>query len=277
MSNTPPAAVLEAAEAEFMYQYEVGTPADASATLHVATARIGGGVVLSMRGDRSGYWSKALGFGFEEPVTDELIGRVLDFYRGEGAGRAVLQIAPSVLPPDWEDIRARHGLRPGGEIVKVCGPVDAFVPGSTQLRVGPVGPQDAEEWATVVLSVFGMLDQGLMRMMTATVGHPRFRPFAVWDGDRVVAGANLYLHGDVGALNAGATLPEYRGRGAQSALMAARAEQAAAAGCRWLIAEAGRPGEGESNPSLNNMLRAGLRPVYHRRNWIWQQDAPEEA
>ncbi|SCF16277.1 hypothetical protein GA0070612_4344 [Micromonospora chokoriensis] len=37
---------------------------------------MGGGVVLSMRHDPTGYWSTALGFGVDEPVTAELIAQV---------------------------------------------------------------------------------------------------------------------------------------------------------------------------------------------------------
>ncbi|MET8351477.1 MULTISPECIES: hypothetical protein [unclassified Micromonospora] len=56
------------------------------------------------------------------------------------------------------------------------------------------------------------------------------------------------------------------------ALLTARAAAAAQAGCRWVTAETGKPAPGSSNPSLNNMLRVGLTPLYERRNWIWRAD-----
>jgi len=66
-------------------------------------------------------------------------------------------------------------------------------------------------------------------------------------------------------------MPEHRNQGAQSALLAALATEAANAGCRWLVAETGKPAEGSTNPSLNNLLRSGLRPLYDRQNWIWRR------
>ena len=63
------AARLEGAEAEFMYQYESMAPRSAVTSLGIVTARIGGGVVLSMRNDVTGYWNKALGFGFAGEVA----------------------------------------------------------------------------------------------------------------------------------------------------------------------------------------------------------------
>ncbi|TKK81171.1 GNAT family N-acetyltransferase [Herbidospora galbida] len=266
-------ALAEGAEAEFMYLYQSGAPSSVRTELGVTTTRIGGGVALSMRDDPTNFWSKALGFGFEEPVTHALVDRILDFYRGEGSDGATLQIAPSVLPSNWDDIRTRHHLREGGRIVKLWCPIDVFSPGATDLRVGPVTPEDAREWASVVLRGFGMPEKGIAEMLVAGVEHPSTRPFAAWDGDRMVAGANLFLHGEVGSLNTGATLPEYRNRGAQSALLAIRAKEAANAGCRWLVAETGQPAEGQVNPSLNNMIRSGLRPLYTRQNWLWRPDA----
>ena len=50
---------------------------------------------------------------------------------------------------------------------------------------------------------------------------------------------------------------------------AARGKHAVAAGCRWLVAETGEPAEGAANPSLNNLVRAGLQPRYARQNWVW--------
>ena len=256
-------AVTEGIEAEFMYQLVDGTPEPARTELGISTTRIGGGVVLSVRNDPSSYWSKALGF--TEPITPELIAEVVDFYRGDGAPLGVLQIAPSALPADWDEIAARHGLRAGNQIHKHAARIDSLQFGSSDLRVDEVTPEQAEEWATVMLTGFGMPLEGLTEMVMATVTNPVFRGFAAWDGDRIVATGNLLIQDGVGCLHAGATAADHRGRGAQSALIAARAKAAADAGCEWVVSETGTSGS-----SLNNMLRTGLRTLYTRPNWIWE-------
>ncbi|MFI6270035.1 GNAT family N-acetyltransferase [Micromonospora zamorensis] len=111
-------------------------------------------------------------------------------------------------------------------------------------------------------------DLGIATTLTATVGEPAWRPYAAWDDAELVAGGNLFLHDGAASLNAAATAPGHRGLGAQSALIAARARAAAEAGCQWLFAETGKPAPGTQNPSLNNMRRAGLVPLYERRNWV---------
>jgi GNAT superfamily N-acetyltransferase len=274
--TTVPTELAESVEAEMMYDYETQAPASARQGLGIAATRIGGGVVLAARHDPYRYWSKALGFGFAEPVTYDLIDRVLGFYRERGAPMAVIQLAPSVLPADWDEIRAAHGLVGGSSWAKLAAPLEETRTWAlTDLRVEPVGVDDAAQWAAVVNRAFGMDNEHLDAMVARSVHNPAARPFAAWDGDRIVAGANLYRHGDVASLNSGATAPSHRRRGAQSALIAARLRAARAAGAAWVVGEAALPEPGRSNPSLDNQLRAGLKVLYRRRNWIWRaaQDA----
>jgi GNAT superfamily N-acetyltransferase len=255
----------ESIEAEVMYEYGRCAPAD---VLGAAVARIRGGVAVSMRNDPTRYWSKTLGY--TEPVTADLIDEVLDFYRKADNPHAVLQIAPDALPADWDEICVAHGIRAGSEWVKLSAPIDD-IPAADEgpLRVGPVALSEAGEWAGVITTAFGMTAPGLAEMLAATVGHQRFRAYAVWAGEAIVAGANLFIADGVASLNAGATAPDFRGRGAQTALIHARIEGARAAGCRLVVSETGNPDPGESNSSLNNLRRAGLQPAYLRRNWIW--------
>jgi len=253
-----------------MFRYESGANAVTSAALGIAAERIGGGVVLSMRADVTGYWSKALGFGFAEPVTADLIERVVDYYRSEKSPGATIQIAPQVQPPNWEGICARHHLRPDNSWIKLACSVDELMlSAETPLHIAPVGPDSVDEWARATLSGFGMPVDGLADMLAASALQQGFHPFAAWDGGQIVATANLFIHGEVGSLNSTATLAGHRNRGAQSALIVARAAAAIDAGCRWVVAETGKPGDGEANPSLNNLLRCGLRPLYERQNWTW--------
>lgn len=256
--------VTEGVEAEVMYQFVSGAPQAIRARLGISTTRIGGGVALSVRNDPSNYWSKALGFGFTEPVTAELIAELIDFYRANRGPLGVIQIAPSARPANWDEIVADHGLQAGGQIHKHAARIDALQHGSSDLRVDEITPEQADQWATVMLTSFGMPLEGLVEMTAATVTNPAFRGFAAWDGDRIVATGNLLIQGRVASLHAGATAPDHRGRGAQSALIAARAKAAAAAGCEWVVAETGMTGS-----SLNNMRRAGLHSLYTRQNWTW--------
>lgn len=266
--------LAEGAEAEFMLAMASGAPPEAQAELGMVQARIAGGVVLAMAGDPTGgYWNKALGFGVTEPVTAEAVDEVLGVYRRAGSGVAVLQVAPSVLPEDWAEICDRHGIAAGQAWVKLLRPTAPEPPeASSSLRVGPLDPGDAGAWAHAYCVGFGMPEvPALVAMMEAgTDTGAGFRPFAAWDGDALVAAANLHVAGPAGAFCGAATLPGARGRGAQSMFMRVRIEAARALGLEWVSAETWQEGEGQHNASLHNMLRAGFVEVYPRTNWVWR-------
>jgi GNAT superfamily N-acetyltransferase len=223
-----------------------------------------------MSRDVTGYWSKALGFGISEPVTERLVDQVAEFYRAEGTPSAVIQLAPAAIPSQWPQICRSQNIRLDSTWVKLACAIEDVRPGErTDLRIGAVEPDDFGTWASTTLRAFGMPEEGLADMLVAAVTHPGFRPFAAWDGDDIVATANLFINGESASLTSAATLPQYRNLGAQSALIAARAKEAANEGCRWLCAETGKPDAGQRNPSLNNLRRSGLQPLYDRQNWTW--------
>jgi GNAT superfamily N-acetyltransferase len=110
----------------------------------------------------------------------------------------------------------------------------------------------------------------LAEMFAAVFESKDLLVYAARDGEEMVAVSCVLVHGESAEFSGTATLPSHRGRGAQSALLAARAEAAVAAGVEWFIVETGKPAPGRSNTSLNNLFRAGFTPLYDRRNWIWK-------
>jgi GNAT superfamily N-acetyltransferase len=86
--------------------------------------------------------------------------------------------------------------------------------------------------------------------------------------DGAPAGAAvLSIHGDVGYLAAGSVLPEYRGRGLQTALIAARLQRARARRCTIVCG-----GAAWGSQSQRNQQRAGLAIAYVKS--IWTNCAP---
>jgi GNAT superfamily N-acetyltransferase len=121
------------------------------------------------------------------------------------------------------------------------------------------------------LRVFGFPVEHQVEMGAGCVGRPGWQAFAVLDGNEMIATAGLFITGSAGHLFGAATLPDARRQGAQSALIAARAAAAREAGCSWLVGETFAEGPGQHNPSLHNMLRAGLSVFYERPNWTWRE------
>jgi ribosomal protein S18 acetylase RimI-like enzyme len=261
---------VERAEAEYFRRFLDRAPAPDRERLGISTATVRGGVVAVVTADPSRYWTKALGFGADGPVDDALVAEVVDVSTAAGATEGVLAVAPAFLPTDWSAICERHGLVAGSRWAKSVRAVDTDTDDTdtarTDLPVRRLTVDDVPAWARIIREAFGMTEPDLSPMLRGAVEDPVAHVFGAFDGDLLVGAAALHVVDGVGSLNTGGTLPSHRGRGVQSALIAARAAAARAAACRLLTAETGGA---EDDPSYRNLGRAGFVRAYDRVNWRW--------
>ena len=136
----------------------------------------------------------------------------------------------------------------------------------SDLHVELVGADTAEDFARVVVGGFGMPDW-CVPFAANVVGRPGWSCYVAYDGTTPAGAGALFLHGGVGWLGLGATLTEFRGRGAQSAILAARIEDARKQGCRTVTTETGALEDDRPSNSYRNILRAGFRERGVRPNY----------
>jgi GNAT superfamily N-acetyltransferase len=221
-----------------------------------------------MANDPTGaFWSRALGLGWTQPITDEIVDQVWALNARHGIHQVWFQVSP-LAPGEWESVLEAHGFTPGHTWVKFIRDTSPPAEVYTRLQVRELGPADADEYARVYWRGFGMPNSTFEAWSRAQVGRPAWQTFGAFEGDVMVGCAALYLDGEMGGLMGAATLPEHRGKGAQSALMAARLRAAGRAGCRWVSTETGSETPENPNPSLHNMRRMGFVELYERRNWV---------
>lgn len=265
--SVPDVLAVERAESGYFRRFLDRAPTADRERLGIRTTAVRGGVATVVTADPSGYWTKAMGFGADGAVDDDLIAEVVAFSVGAGATGGTVTIAPAFLPEDWEAICARHGLTAGSTWSKsACRIDDVVTTATTDLRISPLTVDDVPAWGRIIREAFGMTDPDLSPMLRGAVEDPLARVFGAFDGDLLVGAGALHLVDGVGSLNTGGTLPSYRRRGVQSALLAARSTAAAEAGCRLLTAETG---SGAGNPSYRNLARSGFVHQYDRVNWTW--------
>ena len=136
----------------------------------------------------------------------------------------------------------------------------------SDLRVERVDPEGADDFGRVVVGGYGM-PEWLIEFNERVVGRPGWSCYVAYDGEAPAGAGALFGHEGVGWLGFGATLPDYRGRGAQSALLAARIEDARQQGCATVVTETGELDEGRPSSSYRNILRAGFREAGVRPNY----------
>jgi GNAT superfamily N-acetyltransferase len=260
----------EATEAAVLGSLLEGASDAARARLRLATARVGGAVATSAVDDPTRFWSKVLGLGVEQPITEALVAEILTFYAAHGNTRTTFQVARPLLPPDWDEICARHRLTPGPTWYKLTRDSRPADPGPSDLEVTPIDPADADEAAVVLAQGFGWNEQDMIGIYGQALRTGRLTGFAARAAGRMIATGALATAGPAGEMYGAATLPDHRGRGAQTALLAARINAAAARGCTTLYAETWIPEPGSRNPSLDNLHRAGFTTLYDRPSWRWQ-------
>ena len=219
-----------------------------------------------------GYWNKALGFC--EPVTEDVVAEVVDRGRGRGVGALALQVQPRVLPEDWADLAARHGLVPGTLMVKCFGPAEPRTV-ETDLTITRLGPEHAPEFVRIMAAGFGFEQTPGAEAMFggAQFFDGDWATYGAWDGETLVGVARMLVVAETEAvaLFGAATLPAGRNRGAQGALLDVRIRAARDRGLRWASAETWLESDENPNPSQHNMRRAGLTEVHTRPNWVWRR------
>jgi hypothetical protein len=89
-----------------------------------------------------------------------------------------------------------------------------------------------------------------------------------FSGGKPIAVGATYLSGDYAWLGFGATLPDYRKLGAQTALLKRRLAEAGGRGARIAITETGERVPDRPSISYRNILRVGFREMFVRQNYL---------
>lgn len=103
-------------------------------------------------------------------------------------------------------------------------------------------------------------------MIAKPLTRDNWRLYLAYDGSTPYSVGGLHINGDVAWLAPAWTLPEYRNRGTQAALVAHSLRAAREIGCQWAttyyIATSGvRP---------RNFERLGFELVYMRPRYVWK-------
>lgn len=137
---------------------------------------------------------------------------------------------------------------------------------ATSLRVESLDAARGEEFGAVVTTVFG--SPPMAPWLGALCGREGWVCFGADDGEGLVGTGATFVAGDHAWFGVATTLPRARGRGAQSAILAARVDAARAAGARVLAVETSDRVDGEPGPSFRNVVRAGFEEAYVQRWWL---------
>jgi GNAT superfamily N-acetyltransferase len=212
--------------------------------------------------------TQTFGLGVFDPVGEAEMEALEGFFARHGAGvhHEVSPMAdPSILPlltgRGYRPIELTSVLyRPIAPGVSVQGRRDDAV------RVRMAEPGEMDAWSALAARGWNDVAGDLSDFFTAigrinAVRRGSLSLVAELDGQPIATGG-MSIHGGVALMAGASTAPEWRGRGAQLALLEARLRHAAEHGCD-LAAMGALPG----STSQKNAERQGFRIAYTRIKW----------
>lgn len=278
-SEPGPDALAELVEAEAWAQMHSALPEAVRAQLGVSVHRKDGATALVTRHCAELAVNRVIALGVTAPALAETLDSLVSAYREAGIARCLVHVSPGARPSGLGDLLVARGFVARAGLAKLIRSTSNPVPprASTGLRVVEIGHHEGDTFTEIVAGPL-QVPVAMRPAIRSTIGHPGWRYYLVYFGDRAVAGAALFATEGIGWCGLAGTLKAERGRGAQSALLARRIADAAAMGCRWVVAETLPEREGRRNSSVRNMERLGFEMLYERPNYIsGPSDAPPVA
>jgi GNAT superfamily N-acetyltransferase len=206
--------------------------------------------------------TQAVGLGLDGPVTSEEFDRLEEFYfsRKEPVRVETCPMAHGSL----FELFGQRGYRVTEFSNVMARPVGGSeeLPATDGVDIRRAGREELDLWTLTVAQGFAehfpvtqeLLD--VMKMFSMGKGTECY--LARIDG-RVVGGATVAIRGNIAGLFGASTLPEFRKRGVQTALLHTRLRRAAETGCDLAVSLA-QPG----SASNRNIARQGFQTLYTR-------------
>ncbi|MFZ1866158.1 MAG: GNAT family N-acetyltransferase [Polyangiales bacterium] len=257
---------LEEVEATAWADALSALPAATQATLGTSAELSAGCAVLRSAKLATPMLNRVIGLGARGPVADERVRSVLASFEAAGIKRYF------VHRPPWADglcsqLETAGLTRYHRNWAKFARGREAVAKAHTDLAVRAATHDDAEAFGRVFAEGFG-LPTGAAAIFVALVGRPRWHAYVALEGEHLGGAALLFVDDDMGYLCGATTLPPFRKRGVQTALMARRLEHALDLGCNAISTETGVSVAGDPQHSYRNIERAGFRVAYLRENYV---------
>lgn len=225
-----------------------------------AVERIAGGYAVYCGADNP--VTQAVGVGLHGPVSGTEFDRLEAFYfsRSESVRVETCPIADASLLEHFKE-RGYHVSEFSNVMVRsVDGNGSSALPPGMEIR--RAGRDELDLWVMTVAQGFAEnypVTHELLSVMKMFALGKNTECFLARINGRVAGGATLAVRGRIAGLFGASTLPEFRNKGVQTALLEARLHGAAKAGC-GLAMSLTQPG----SISQRNMTRQGFQTLYTR-------------
>ncbi len=261
------ARVADEIESAAWRELYAAAPAPIARALGIHTSIVADATVIVARALPMALFNRAFGLGDTADVAESDLDAVLRTFEEHGAASPWMQHGPASRARAMPQWLVSRGFRPvpraWAMMMREREPAPVI---ETEFAIRAVELDQASRFAKALAIAHGM-PPALAEWTSVLIGRPGWHGYAAWDGDTIAAGGMVFIHGDRAWVGLGGTLPAYRGRGAQGALLARRVDHVISAGCSVMGTETGEPVGGERSSSFDNMKRTGFHQVASRMNY----------
>ncbi len=217
-------------------------------------------------------FNRVIGLGLFQTASEEMVDNIISKYKDAGIDRFFIQIHPEAAPSKLKDWFEKRNILHYNNWVKHYRGVENPPQAGTDLEIREVSSsREAEQFGDIITSSFEW-PSGMGQWFTNLVGRKCWKTYLALDGDEPVAASSMYVKDDCGWLSFASTLPDYRGKGAQTALIARRIQDAAELGCKVLTVETAEDNEQKRSQSLQNVQKMGFEVAFIRPNFLWKSE-----
>ena len=211
--------------------------------------------------------NRVLGLGINSTPSRQQLDEIKRIYQDAGISRFFLHIVPQLMQPDTEQLLKDSGFKRYRGWMKFKRGATDVEPVMTDLEVRRIGRDEAAEFAAIVAPAFDM-SPASEPVIAALANEPDWHLYMSFDDSRPAGTGAVYIKGRFAYTDWGATHPDFRRRGSQTAILNARISDALAAGCTTIITMTGEAVPGDPQHSYSNILKRGFAESYLRENWI---------
>jgi GNAT superfamily N-acetyltransferase len=219
----------------------------------------GGGLALMARHLPVPYFNSVFGLGAGQEAQ---VAPLLAWYREHGVAPR-FEVVPGVASPDLCHELAKQGCYQSGFHCSFIREPDATLADNELLAIEQVTGRGIDEFLETHAAGWGMPDvAGFKANTRGWIDEPGWSLYLGRINGKPAATGVLYVKDKVGYCADAATVPAFRGRGLQTALLQRRIAEASAAGVDFICS-----GAEFLSGSHRNMQRAGMRLQFVRASW----------
>ena len=211
--------------------------------------------------------NRTLGLGLASPASREEVRTIVSTYSENEVDQYFTQLHPDACPTEISEWMKYEGLKPDRGWQKFSRDPVKVEDRQTNLTVREIGPEYGPAFGEIICSAFDLGDKAIP-WLAKLPGRKDWHIFMSFDGDKPAGVGALFVKKGFGWTDYGATSPEFRCRGSQGAVMAARLDLAIKLGCQKIFTCTGVSVPGDPQHSYSNILKAGFKEAYVRETYV---------